>query len=71
MDEYKNVVCPKKYFQKKSIKYEILNHLHGPNFVFWETALGRFSQQSFFSYFRRQPSDSMHHRICKIGKSST
>ena len=42
----------KKYFQKKNCKYEILNHLYfGPSFVFWGTALGRFSQ-SFFFLFR-------------------
>ena len=36
---------------KKSSKYEILNHLHfGPNFVFWGTALGRFSQGLFFQF---------------------
>ena len=41
----------KKYFQKKNCKYEILNHLYfGPSFVFWGTALGRFSQSFFFSF---------------------
>ena len=41
---------------KKSSKYEILNHLYfGPNFVFWGTALGRFSRGVFFSIFRRRP----------------
>ena len=50
MDEYKNVVCPKYYFQKKNSKYDILNHLYfGPNFVLG-TALRRFSQCIFF-YF--------------------
>ena len=33
VDEYKKVVCPKKYFQKSNFKYEILNNLYfGPNF---------------------------------------
>ena len=41
---------------KKSSKYEILNHLYfGPNFDFWGTTLGRFSQGLFFSIFRRRP----------------
>ena len=32
-------------FSKNNCKYEILNHLYfGPNFVFWRTALGCFSQ---------------------------
>ena len=45
----------KKYFQKKNCKYEILNHLYfGPSFVFWGTALGRFSQW-FFLIFRHRP----------------
>ena len=51
MDEYKKFVCPKKCFQKKNSKCEILNHFYfGPNFVFLETALGRFSQ-CFFKDF--------------------
>ena len=56
-DEYKKFVCPKKYFQKSNFKYEILNHLYfGPNFFFWGTALGHFSQCffCFFSNFRRR-----------------
>ena len=54
MDEYEKVVCPKKYFQKKNSKYEILNYLNfGPNFVLWGTALGCFSHCFFFS-FRHQ-----------------
>ena len=37
---------------KKKYKYEILNHLYfGPGFVFWGTALERFSQ-CFFLIFR-------------------
>ena len=51
VDEYKNVVCPKYYFQKKNSKYDILNHLYfGPNFVLG-TALRRFSQCIFFLFF--------------------
>ena len=39
-------------FKKRNYKYEILNHLHfGPSFVFWRTALGRFSQYCFFFNF--------------------
>ena len=46
------VVCLKQYFQKRNYKYEIFNHLYfGPNFVFWGTALGRFSQCVFFKFF--------------------
>ena len=42
------VVRPKKYFQKKNYKYKILNNLYfGPSFVFWEFALGCFSQCFF------------------------
>ena len=45
------VVRPKKYFQKQNYKYEILNHLYfGPSFVFWRTALGRFSQCVFLIF---------------------
>ena len=45
------VVRPKKYFQKKNYKYEILNHLYfGQSFVIWGTALGRFSQYFFFNF---------------------
>ena len=45
------VVRPKKYFQKKNYKKEILNHLYfGPSFVFWRTALGRFSQCVFLIF---------------------
>ena len=37
--------------QKNNFKYEFLNHLYfGPNFVFWETALGRFNQRFFFFF---------------------
>ena len=37
--------------QKNNFKYELLNHLYfGPNFVFWETALGRFNQRFFFFF---------------------
>ena len=44
----KKVVCLKKYFEKQNYKYEILNDLYsGPNFVFWGTGLGRFSQCSW------------------------
>ena len=36
-------------FKTGNYKYEILNHLYfGPSFVFWRTALGRFSQRFFF-----------------------
>ena len=43
------LVRPKKHFQKKNYKYDILNHLYfGPSFVFWGTALRRFSQCFFF-----------------------
>ena len=43
--------CPKKYFQKKNYKQEILNHLYfGPSFDFWGITLGRFSQ-CFFKIF--------------------
>ena len=42
-------------FKKRNYKYEILNHLHfGPSFIFWRTALGRFSQYCFFLIFRCQ-----------------
>ena len=45
------VVRPKKYLRKKNYKYEILNHLYfGPSFVFWGTALGRFTQCFFFNF---------------------
>ena len=45
------VVRPKKYFQKKNYKYEILNHLYfGPSFNFCGTALGHFSQCFFFNF---------------------
>ena len=38
-------------FSKKKSKYEILNHLYfGPSFIFWGTALGRFSQCCFFHF---------------------
>ena len=51
MDEYKKIVCPKKYFQNNDFKYEILNHLYfGPNFIFGGTALGRFSQCFFLDF---------------------
>ena len=44
-------VCSKKYFQKTNYKYEILHYLYfGSNFVFWGTALGRFSQCFFFNF---------------------
>ena len=37
--------------QKNNFKYEFLNHLYfGPNFVFWETALGRFNQRFVFFF---------------------
>ena len=45
----------KYYFQKKNSKYEIINNLYfGSNFVFYGTAIGRFSQ-CFFLIFRRRP----------------
>ena len=39
-------------FKKRNYRYEILNHLYfGPSFVFWRTALGRFSKCcSFFNF---------------------
>ena len=50
-NEYKRVAYVKKYFQKKTSKHEILNHLYfGPNFVILGTALRCFSQ-SFLGFF--------------------
>ena len=44
------LVRPKKHFQKKNYKYDILNHLYfGPSFVFQGTALRRFSQCFFLN----------------------
>ena len=51
-DVHWKVVRPKKYFQKKNYKYQILNDLYfGPSFFFGGTALGRFSL-CFFLIFR-------------------
>ena len=50
------IVRPKKYFQKKNCKYEILNHLYfGPSFVFWGVSLGRFNQCFFLFFVLGQP----------------
>ena len=42
---------------KKNSKYEVFKHLYfvDPNFVFWETVLGCFSQCFFLSIFWRRP----------------
>ena len=47
----------KNIFKKTNFKYEILNHLYfGSNFVFWWTALGRFSQCfAFVQFFNVAP----------------
>ena len=47
----------KNVFKKANFKYEILNHLYfGSNFVFWWTALGRFSQCfAFVQFFNVAP----------------
>ena len=51
-NEYKKVAYVKKYFQKKTSKHEILNHLYfGPNFVILGTALRWFSQCFFWGVF--------------------